>query len=30
MTLDNWVFDNFMLGNKLFGKSLQTFETCVH
>ena len=22
IVLDNWVFDNFILGNKLFGKSL--------
>ena len=24
-TLDNWVFDNFILADKLFAKNLQSF-----
>ena len=27
--LCNWVFDNFILSEELFGKALRSFETCV-
>ena len=27
--LDNWVFDNFILGDELFAKILRSFETCL-
>ena len=27
--LCNWVFDNFILAEELFGKALRSFETCV-
>ena len=27
--LCNWVFDNFILADELFGKALQSLETCV-
>ena len=26
---DSWVFDNFILGDKLFEKTLRSLETCV-
>ena len=27
--LENWVFENFVLADKVFAKALQIFETCV-
>ena len=27
---DNWVFDDFLLADELFGKVLKSFENCVH
>ena len=29
INLDSWVFDKFILFNRLFGKSLWNFETCL-
>ena len=29
LILDSWVFDNFILADKLFTKTLQSFETCI-
>ena len=29
LILYNWVFDNFILAEKLFAKALRSFETCV-
>ena len=28
-SLNNWVFENFILANKPFAKALQIFETCI-
>ena len=28
-TIDNLVFENFILGDELFAKALRIFETCI-